>query len=143
MVLGQVQTAMQRGHGAIDEVADERKMQDVDVKMQNVELVRDRAHLIEHHDMVGDRILDARIQTQGGLAERLEPGRRAGVAAGEQSHVVALPDQLLRQVGDDPFRAPIEPRRAALEERSDLGNLHRRILPGRRPTGGWASFLNT
>src|SRR5207244_954850 len=42
------------------------------------------------------------------------------VAAREQGDLVALPDQLLGEIGDDPLRAAVELGRHALIERCDL-----------------------
>jgi hypothetical protein len=44
--------------------------------------------------------------------------------AGEQRDVVPLLDELLGQIGDDPFRAAVQPGRHAFDERCDLGNFH-------------------
>src|SRR5688572_9279091 len=47
------------------------------------------------------------------------------VAAREQGDLVALPDELLREVRHDPLRPAIVFRRHALVQRRDLGHLHR------------------
>jgi hypothetical protein len=38
---------------------------------------------MEHHEVLRDRILDARVKPQGDFAARLEPRGRAGIAARE------------------------------------------------------------
>ena len=79
--LRKIQPAVQGRDGPVREIADQRIVQDVEVEVENVEGVGQRAHAIEHHDMGRNRILDARVQAQCGLAEWNEPGRGEGVAA--------------------------------------------------------------
>jgi hypothetical protein len=78
--------------------ARERKVQVVDVEVDDVELGRARAHLVEHGH-VPRQLVDALFVEP----ERARTGRdetRAGlrITTREQRHVVTLPDQLLRQV---------------------------------------------
>ena len=53
-------------------------------------------------------------------ARRHQPGARDRVAAREERHIVALPNQLLGQIGDHALGAAVQLWRDALEERRDL-----------------------
>jgi hypothetical protein len=53
---------------------------------------------------------------------QLGSGDRA--PARKEGHIVAEPDKLFGQVGNDPLSAAIEPRRDALNQGSDLCDLH-------------------
>ena len=133
--LGHVEPAVQRRHRAVDEVADQRIVQNVDVKVKDVEFVRHLAHRIQHHDVMRRRVLDAGIEPQGGVAERKKAGGRGRIAAGEQRHVVAEPHQFLGQIGDDPLGAPVLARRNTLHQRGDLGDFHGCVFPLTRNLG--------
>jgi hypothetical protein len=78
--------------------------------------------------MIGSVLTYVRIQAQSVPAARDEVGAGSGIAAGKERHVMALPDQLVRQVSDDAFGASLEPRRHTLNERRDLGNFHGCLL---------------
>ena len=58
------------------------------------------------------------------VADRAELGGCHRITAGEQGHVVPLTHQLLRQVGDDAFRAAIQFGGDALIERGHLRDSH-------------------
>jgi hypothetical protein len=83
---------MQRSHGSVGEVANDRVVEDVDMEVQDVELIGHLSHLVEHDDVVGNGVLDARIKPQSELAAGLQAGGRPRISAGEQGHVMPLPD---------------------------------------------------
>ncbi len=57
--------------------------------------------------------------------QRAEPVPGHGdVARGEEGDVVPLLDEFLGEIGDDPFRASVQPGRHAFEQRSNLGDFH-------------------
>ena len=122
--LRQVEPTVQCRDGLVGEVSDQRIVQDVDMEMEDVERAGQGADAVEHDDVGRNRILDARVEPQCGVAEGDEPGGGAGVAAGEQGHVVTLPHQLLGQVGDDALGASVQARRAAFVQGSDLRDFH-------------------
>ena len=62
----------------------------------------------------------SRRSERGQAATSSAPGLR--VAAGEQRDLVAVAHQLLGQIGDDPLGTPVELRRHALIQGSDLGD---------------------
>ena len=88
--------------------------------------------LLEHHDMMGVAVHAVLVQAQrmpaGG--DELCLGHR--IAAREQGDLVALPDELLRQVGHHPLRPAIVFRRHAFVQRRNLGNFHR-LVSGEAP----------
>jgi hypothetical protein len=112
--VGMVEPAMQRGEGLVREVSEEGQVQLLDVEMQHVELARAAAHALEHHQMVGQGILDARIEAQRARRAGDEPRARLGIGAREEGHVVPEAHQLLGEIENHPFGAPIEPRGHAL-----------------------------
>ena len=81
-------------------------------------------HLLQHGDVVGDRIAAGAVEAQRARRAGTQPRARLRIAAGEQRHVVAELDQLFGEIGDDALGAAIEPRRDALDQRRDLGDLH-------------------
>src|SRR5437763_16184779 len=90
------------------------------MKVENVELVRLPPHPIEHPQMIDERVLDLAVEPQSFLAGGLQASRGPRIPAREQCHLVSAPDQLVRQIGDDPFGAAIVSRRAAFVERGYL-----------------------
>jgi hypothetical protein len=58
MHVRQVEPAVQGRHRAPGEVADHRVVQQIDVEVQHVERRGKPAHLVEHDQVIGDRILD-------------------------------------------------------------------------------------
>ncbi len=95
--------------------------------MDHVEFVRDVPDAFEHPGENGVPV-DGRCPGQRSIADRHQFGGGDRIAAGKQGHVVTLPHQFFRQVGDDPFGAPVELRRHALTQRSNLGNFHQHNL---------------
>ena len=99
-------------------------MEEIDVKMKNVKLLRALAHLINHQHEVRNDIAHGRIEAQRArtTGSQLSAGDR--VRACKERHIVAKPDEFFGQVGNDPLSAAIETRRNALDERSDLCDFH-------------------
>jgi hypothetical protein len=103
----------------------DRKMELVDVEMEQVELVRPLAHLVEHQQIIGDHIAhrggEPKRRTRAGCEFR----RGQRVAAGKQSHIMALPDEFFGQIRNDPLGASIIGRWHAFDWGSDLRDPHR------------------
>jgi hypothetical protein len=104
--------------------AEKRKVEEIDVKMKNVELLGALAHLINHQHEVRNDVAHGRIEAQRTrtTGSQLSAGDR--VRACKERDIVAKPDEFFSQVGNDPLSAAIETRRNALDERSHLGDLH-------------------
>ena len=65
---------MQRRHRARRNPLEQREMQQVDVEMQHVELVRALAHLVQHREVRGDVGFERRrIEADRLIAHRREP----------------------------------------------------------------------
>src|SRR6516225_626352 len=122
MAVGRIERPQLR---EIEAPVQELIVQHVDMKMQHVELGGERAYLIEHYEVLRDRILDARVEPEGDFAGGLEPRGRAGVAAREQSDLMPPSHKFFGKIGNYPLRPTIEARRAAFGEGGDLCNFHR------------------
>src|SRR3546814_18819546 len=53
---------VQRRHRPVREIADQRKLQEIDVEVQDVELVRTAPHLLQHPHMVRDVVPHGRSE---------------------------------------------------------------------------------
>ena len=115
---------MKRSQGPSCQRAEKREVEQIDVKMKNVELLRALAHLINHQHEVRNDVAHGRIKAQRTSATGSQLGAGDGVPARKERHIVAKPDKFFGQVGNDPLSAAIETRRNALNERSDLCDLH-------------------
>ena len=67
--LGHIEAAVKRRHRAVDELPDQRIVQHIHMKVEDVKIVSQLAHGIEHHDVVGQRILHLWIEPKGDLAK--------------------------------------------------------------------------
>ncbi len=105
----QVQPAMQGGQGALRHVLEEGEMDHVGVEVDQVELAGAAAHLVQHGHVGGEIGLQGRrVQPNGLVASRRQPGLGLGLRAGEQSDLVPQPDQGVAQMCDHAFGAAIE-----------------------------------
>ena len=99
-------------------------MEQIDVKMNDVEFLCPFAHPVNHQHEVRNDVANGRIKAKRASAAGGQLSAGDGVAACKESHVVAKPDKLFRQVGSDPLSATIETRRNALNEGGDLRDFH-------------------
>ncbi|MCY1295328.1 hypothetical protein D9M70_446650 [compost metagenome] len=123
--VGQVQAAMQGGHGPHRHAPQQRKVDHVDMEVQHVKAAGTRHDAVQHHHVIRQRIAHARIQAQRHVGARYQFGTRGRVPTCEQRDVMALPHQFFGEVGNDALRAAIEAGRAALGKWCNLRNLHR------------------
>ncbi len=92
--------------------------------MNDVELGGTAEDLLQHGQMVGQRVSTALVQAERARRARDQsrPGDR--ITAGEQRHVVPEVDQRLGQERDNPFRAAVELGRHAFVKRRYLSYPH-------------------
>ncbi len=133
--VGEVLPAVGRRHGPTSHVPKQRKVKLVDVEMQDVEILRIAADPVEHEHVVGDRVVDIGVETQRHRRAADQVGGGDRVPAGKQRHLVALPHQLIREVGYNSLGSAIKPRWHALDERTNLRNFHVSWLQQRPGTG--------
>lgn len=112
---GQCGVAGAREHGEVHQIR---------VEVQDVKAGREPFYLLHHHQVIGNVLPHIGVKPQSLPATGEEAGGGLGIAAGKQRYVMSLPDQFVCQVGDDAFCSAIEPRRHALNERGNLGDLH-------------------
>ena len=94
------------------------------MKVENVELIGSPADPVEHPEVIDERVLDLAVEPQSFLAAGLQASGGPRIAAGEQRHLVSLPNQFFRHIGDDPLGATVEPWRTAFVERRYLRDFH-------------------
>ena len=117
---------MQRGHGPRGKRLEERKVDEVDVEVQHVEVVGAAPHLVQHRQMRGDVGLERRrVESYGLLAHRHEERRRLGFRAREQRDVVSLIHQGIGEVGHDALGSTVKARRNRFGKRGDLRDAQR------------------
>src|ERR1044072_2070283 len=94
------------------------------MKMDDVEIVGLSAYLLQHHQMIGQGVLDSGIESQSHLGAADKLGGSPRIAAGEKGDVVALMNELFGEVGNHPLSAPVEARRYAFHQRGNLRYPH-------------------
>ena len=122
-----VQPAVQRRHGLVGLVLEDREMQQVDVEMQDVELPRTASHFVEHRQVRGDvGFQRCGVQPDRALTDRYQPGGGVRIRGGEQRDVMAELHQCITENRDDSFGATVKLGGDGFCERRDLGNVHGR-----------------
>ena len=86
-------------------------MEIIDMEVKHVELGDARAHFVEHQHVIRNYIANGAVELQRLRAARHEIGSGDGITTCEQSHLMALCDEIFGQVGDHAFRSSIEARR--------------------------------
>src|SRR5215203_920254 len=70
-------------------------MELVDMKVQDIELVRKATDAIKLEHVVGNRVVYIGIETQSHRCATDQVGARHRISAGEQGHVMTQPDQFI------------------------------------------------
>ena len=122
--VGKVEAAVQGRQRAVGETGHEREMQQINMEMDDVEIVGLAAHVVQHHQMVGQGVLDGGIESQGHVRAADQFRRGPRVAAGKQGDVVALMNKFFGEVGNHPLGAAVEVGRHAFHQRGNLRNPH-------------------
>ncbi len=120
-----VEATMQGGHGPVGERLEHRKVQQVEMEVQQIELRSSALDLMQHAQVCGEIGFPCRrVESYRLIPNRNQPGSGARIRGGEQSHVVPQGDEGIAKMRDHPFGAAIELGRYRLIERSNLSNLH-------------------
>src|ERR1700726_2292219 len=101
--------------------AAKRKMQIIRMKMENIKLSAMLPHFFEHQDMVRKEIMATRSCSERGSTPRYKSCVGAGVATGEERHVVPKTHQFFGKPGNNALRTPIPGWRNAFVQRCNLG----------------------
>ena len=120
-----VEPAVERGHVGHAEAPRHREVEVVDVPVNDVEPMRRRRDRLQLDDLVRERIDDRLVEPQAARRAGDQLGGGPGIPAREERHVVALPDELFRQVGDDALGPAVSGGRDALHQWCDLCDSHR------------------
>src|SRR5215204_1503260 len=99
-------------------------MELVDMKVQDIELVRKATDTVKLEHVVGNRVVYIGIETQSHGRATDQVSARHRISTCEQGHVMTQPDQFIGEIGDDTFGSTIESGRHALDQRRDLRNFH-------------------
>ena len=94
-------------HCAVGNSMNKRSVYEFDMEVQNIELVRSLSNLLQHDDMVWQRILCRRIEAKRQIAARYQLRGSFRISTGKQRHVMSLPNQFFGKVGNDAFSASI------------------------------------
>ena len=81
----------------------------VDIEMDDIEVIGRLDHLVEHDDVMRERIAAIGVETKTSLRRSMEPGARRRIAGREQRDAMALPNELIGQIGNNAFGAAVEP----------------------------------
>src|SRR6202521_4002460 len=73
--IGKVLAAVQSGHCPIGHRPEKRKMELVDVEMQNVEFFRELAYPVEHQHVIRDWLADIAVEAQCHRSEERRGGK--------------------------------------------------------------------
>ena len=95
------------------------------MEVDDVELAATAKHLLQQEDVVRELIDATLVEAQGTRDDRDQACGGHGIAAGKERHVVALRDELFREVRDDALGTAVERGRDALVERRDLRDTKR------------------
>src|SRR5215831_17887208 len=103
-------------------------MQEVCMKVDDVECSGALRHPIEHYQMMRKGILASEIEPQCAIAWR--PQRRLGprVTARKQGDFMPLAYEFFGQIRDYPLGAAVKPRRTTFVQRGNLRNSHSTIF---------------
>src|ERR1700686_5525892 len=102
---------MQCRHGSVSEILKKRKMKEINMKVNHVELVCLSAQLVQHGEMRGEIGLQrARVETDRLIPDRNEIRSRSGISTGEQRHLVTDLDQRVGEMRHDSLGATVESR---------------------------------
>lgn len=99
-------------------------MQHIDMEVQDVELLRAAADVLEHDDVVRKEVGHVRIEPEGDFAAGHQLGGGERVAARKERDVMAEPDEFFGKAMNNPLRSAVKLWRNTFCERGDLGNSH-------------------
>jgi len=98
--VGRMNQPVQRRDVGAGISSQDREVKKIAVEMQKIEAIAVAEHQLHQPDMMQQGLTAFWIAPECARAGRHELGRGLRVAAGEECHLVALPDELLGQVGD-------------------------------------------
>src|SRR5262245_49087730 len=92
----------------------------VEMEMENVEVLRPVANVLQHHNVQGIGISDRPVETQGFWPHRFQLGRRMRIAAGKQRDVMTECHKFFGQPRDYPLGTSVEFWRNCFSQRTNL-----------------------
>jgi len=123
-IVGQIEPPVQGGQGRHLGGGGGGKMIGLAVEMDDVEIVLQPGHQIGLDQVGQGRFLAVGVKAQGLPTAFDQGGAGHRIAAGEQRHVFAQPDQFFGQIGNHPFGAAIEFGRNRLMQWGYHGDAH-------------------
>ena len=91
--LMQIEPTVKRRHGLIRKLVDDREMKNMNMKVKDVEFVGALADLLQHHDVMRERIMNLWIKPQADLGARHEFGAGLRITGREKRHIVPEIDE--------------------------------------------------
>jgi hypothetical protein len=120
-----VQATVQGGQGLVRIGSEQREMDHVGMKVDDVELIHAVQNFAQHRQVGGEVGLQRRgVEADSLVANRDQARPGLGVSAGEQGDIVAQIHQGVRQMRHDALGSSIQLRRDGLVKRGDLRDLH-------------------
>src|ERR1700732_676514 len=112
----QILPAMKRSQSPRSQRAEKREVEEIDVKMENVEVLRVLAYLIDHQHEMRNAVAHGRIEAERARTTGAQLGAGDRIPTCKERHIVAKPHEFFGQIGSDPFDAAIQTRRNTLDE---------------------------
>jgi len=105
---GHVETTV-HGRDVCDrQTSHDRQMKLGDMKVNDIEFVSALRDFLEHEDVGRELIANGAVETQRVRPYGNQPRQRLGIAAGEERHIVAESDELVRQKCNNSFGAAVQ-----------------------------------
>jgi hypothetical protein len=123
MIIGKIQPPVQRRHAFMKQVLEQRELQQIDVKMDDVEFVSAAAYPFQHHKHTGRMIADA-SQAQALRTKGNQFRGCSGVAARKKRDVVTFSHEFFGKPGNYSFSTSIKTWRNGFGQRCYLRNPH-------------------
>ena len=119
--VGQVEPPVKGRQALVGEMLEQRQLNEVDVKVDEIILVGIGADLVDHRHGIGNMTVDP-VESQSTRRAGYQFGRRFAVAAGIERHIMAEIDQRFGEPPDDSFGPTVELGRNGFGQRRDLGD---------------------
>jgi len=126
--IGRIQAAVERCYMGHVFAPRERKVQVINMEVNDVETMFPAEQLFQHYDVVSQLVDAALTQPQRLWTYWHKMSAGNGIAAREKRHIVSKANQFLGKIGHHSFRPAIKFRGNTFHKRRNLGNSHSAFL---------------